>query len=116
MGSIFQPENDCLNLKDGSPEVKIMWERARDFLPTLNDAHAVPWYPLAQGLRPFTKKNVKVRAEKVSQTTVIHNYGHGGSGWTLAVGCARSAVFLLELTMKGETAEQANERLYPRSQ
>jgi len=113
-GSIIQPYNDQLDLTANSPEVEGMWKRARTFLPALNDAHPVAWYPLAQGLRPFTKKNVKVRAEEaISTVPIIHNYGHGGSGWTLAIGCARSAVYLLESILKGKTAKDANDLLYP---
>lgn len=120
VGSIFQPE---LSLSDTSPEVKIMWNQARSFLPALNDTKPRPEYPFAQGLRPFTKKNVKVRAEKfekvnteneLSYLNIVHNYGHGGSGWTLAVGCARTAVFLLEkILLEGELAEEVNRLIYP---
>lgn len=28
---------------------------------------------------------------------IVHNYGHGGSGWTLAVGCALTAVELVNM-------------------
>ncbi len=40
------------------------------------------------GLRPFRKSGVRLEREKVSDgRTVIHNYGHGGSGFTLSWGC-----------------------------
>ena len=119
VGSIIQPNNDQLNLAESSPDVDTMWDRACSFIPSMYDARNIQWYPLAQGLRPFTKKNVKVRADVLEvegkdAKPVIHNYGHGGSGWTLAVGCARSAVHLLELMMKeGKSAVEANEVLYP---
>jgi D-amino-acid oxidase len=42
------------------------------------------------GLRPFRKSGVRLEKEKLSDgRTVIHNYGHGGSGFTLSWGCAR---------------------------
>jgi D-amino-acid oxidase len=45
------------------------------------------------GLRPFRKSGVRLEREKLSDgRTVIHNYGHGGSGFTLSWGCAQ-AVF-----------------------
>lgn len=113
VGSIVQPRNNALGLGEGHPEVEIMWERARHFLPGLADAKPIPWYPLAQGLRPFTKKNVKVRADIHSNVPLVHNYGHGGSGWTLAVGTSRSVVHLLEMILvEGKTAEEANAVLY----
>jgi D-amino-acid oxidase len=41
------------------------------------------------GLRPFRKSGVRLEAEKLGDGhTVIHNYGHGGSGFTLSWGCA----------------------------
>lgn len=41
------------------------------------------------GLRPFRKSGVRVeRARLRNGRTVVHNYGHGGSGFTLSWGCA----------------------------
>lgn len=39
------------------------------------------------GLRP-TRPEVRLEAEQVNGTVVIHNYGHGGAGVTLSWGCA----------------------------
>jgi D-amino-acid oxidase len=42
------------------------------------------------GLRPFRKSGVRLERDQLSDgRTVIHNYGHGGSGFTLSWGCAR---------------------------
>ena len=47
------------------------------------------------GLRPFRKSGVRVEAEHWSDgRTVIHNYGHGGSGFTLSWGCAEKVLEL----------------------
>jgi D-amino-acid oxidase len=49
------------------------------------------------GLRPFRKSGVRVEAGKLRDgRTVVHNYGHGGSGFTLSWGCAREVVRLVE--------------------
>jgi D-amino-acid oxidase len=41
------------------------------------------------GLRPYRKSGVRLeRAQLRDGRTVIHNYGHGGSGFTLSWGCA----------------------------
>jgi D-amino-acid oxidase len=41
------------------------------------------------GLRPFRKSGVRVeRDQLLNGRTVVHNYGHGGSGFTLSWGCA----------------------------
>lgn len=46
------------------------------------------------GLRPFRPSGFVVRAEKMDNVTVIHNYGHGGAGITLSWGTAQLAVNL----------------------
>jgi D-amino-acid oxidase len=44
------------------------------------------------GLRPYRPSGFVVRAEKLDDTLVVHNYGHGGSGITLSWGTSRLAV------------------------
>jgi D-amino-acid oxidase len=47
------------------------------------------------GLRPFRKSGVRVERDRLRDgRTVVHNYGHGGSGFTLSWGCAREVVDL----------------------
>jgi len=41
------------------------------------------------GLRPFRKSGVRLERDQLRDgRTVVHNYGHGGSGFTLSWGCA----------------------------
>jgi D-amino-acid oxidase len=41
------------------------------------------------GLRPFRKSGVRVERDQLCDgRAVVHNYGHGGSGFTLSWGCA----------------------------
>lgn len=43
------------------------------------------------GLRPFRKSGVRLESARLRDArTVIHNYGHGGSGFTLSWGCAEN--------------------------
>jgi D-amino-acid oxidase len=45
------------------------------------------------GLRPCRRSGVRVEADKMPDgRTVIHNYGHGGSGFTLSWGCAQTVL------------------------
>ena len=47
------------------------------------------------GLRPFRKSGVRIeRGQLRDGRTVIHNYGHGGAGFTLSWGCAREVLQL----------------------
>jgi len=42
--------------------------------------------------RPFRPLGPRIEAEKFDAKTVIHNYGHGGSGWSLSWGSAEIAL------------------------
>jgi len=44
------------------------------------------------GLRPFRPSGFVVRAERLGDTLVVHNYGHGGAGITLSWGTSKLAV------------------------
>ena len=45
------------------------------------------------GLRPFRKSGVRIECgQLLDGRTVIHNYGHGGAGFTLSWGCARAVL------------------------
>ena len=114
IGSIVETNNKTLDLTKDSHEVETMRKRARTFLPSLNGAHPIPQYPMPGGLRPFSTKSAKVKAEEISGLKLVHNYGHGGSVWTMAVGCARAAVDLLEKFMdpKKPSANDVNKGFY----
>ncbi len=47
------------------------------------------------GLRPYRVGGPRVEAEDIGGKRVLHNYGHGGSGWTLGWGCASMVAELL---------------------
>lgn len=44
------------------------------------------------GLRPFRPSGFRVAAEKRDAMLLVHNYGHGGGGWTLSWGTAHLAL------------------------
>ena len=45
------------------------------------------------GLRPFRRSGVRLERDRLRDgRTVIHNYGHGGAGFTLSWGCAREVL------------------------
>lgn len=43
-------------------------------------------------LRPFRASGPRLDVEKIGGRTVFHNYGHGGSGWSLSWGSAQIVV------------------------
>jgi glycine/D-amino acid oxidase-like deaminating enzyme len=42
--------------------------------------------------RPFRAQGPRLDVEQVGQKTVVHNYGHGGSGWSLSWGSSTIAM------------------------
>lgn len=44
--------------------------------------------------RPFRPAGPRLEAEAIDGKTIVHNYGHGGSGWSLSWGCAAEAAQL----------------------
>jgi glycine/D-amino acid oxidase-like deaminating enzyme len=44
--------------------------------------------------RPFRAAGPRIETERVGEKTVVHNYGHGGSGWSLSWGSAALATGL----------------------
>jgi D-amino-acid oxidase len=50
------------------------------------------------GLRPFRKSGVRIECARLRDgRTCVHNYGHGGSGFTLSWGCAGEVVKMATL-------------------
>ncbi|MGN6150349.1 MAG: D-amino-acid oxidase, partial [Rhizomicrobium sp.] len=43
-------------------------------------------------LRPFRAQGPRLDTETIGHTLIVHNYGHGGSGWSLSWGSGTIAV------------------------
>lgn len=67
-----------------------LYQQAVALYPHLKDS---PITGSWSGLRPYRKR---IRIEKEPGENLIHNYGHGGSGFTLSWGCAEEVVRLME--------------------
>ena len=65
-----------------------------DFGPPLAPIRARPdrIIDIAVCLRPFRPAGPRVETERLGDTLVVHNYGHGGSGWSLSWGSSARAV------------------------
>lgn len=77
----------------------------------------MPAFALQVGLRPG-RASVRLELEQVElqeaaqqaqrrRLPVVHNYGHGGAGLTLAWGCAGDAAALVQQALLGEQAAAA---------
>ena len=66
----------------------------QDWPPPLAPIRAHPdrLFDIKVCLRPFRTKGPNLDVEQIGDCLVIHNYGHGGSGWSLSWGSADMAV------------------------
>jgi glycine/D-amino acid oxidase-like deaminating enzyme len=55
-------------------------------------AHADRIFRVTVCLRPFRAAGPRLDVERVGDKIVVHNYGHGGSGWSLSWGSSAIAV------------------------
>ena len=67
---------------------------ADDIPPPLAPVRAHPdrLFDITVCLRPFRAKGPRIEAEQIGDALVVHNYGHGGSGWSLSWGSANLAI------------------------
>ncbi|MBW8870111.1 MAG: FAD-binding oxidoreductase [Acidobacteriales bacterium] len=55
-------------------------------------AHKDRIFDITVCLRPFRAQGPRLNTETIGDTLVVHNYGHGGSGWSLSWGSGTIAV------------------------
>jgi glycine/D-amino acid oxidase-like deaminating enzyme len=97
LGSIIHQDSWLLDLTATCSDIQEMRGRCEDLLPSLKNACTDSSYPLSQGRRPMRLAHVRVEREEGktqsgAQSTIVHAYGHGGAGWSLAFGSARQVV------------------------
>lgn len=89
LGGVAIPDQE-----DRRPDTSItagILARAMDVEPRFDDSVVMG---AEVGLRP-SRPTVRLEAETVRGTRVVHNYGHGGIGVTLSWGCARDVLDLV---------------------
>jgi D-amino-acid oxidase len=66
----------------------------RAFVPTLAPIRAEVdrLFDITVCLRPFRAQGPRIEAEQIGRALVVHNYGHGGSGWSLSWGSGTIAL------------------------
>ncbi|KAG5884953.1 hypothetical protein JTB14_026551 [Gonioctena quinquepunctata] len=80
-----------------------IWRNCSELLPSIKSAEVIEHQV---GLRPARNKvrleaEIKSRKETNASLKIVHNYGHGGAGITLSVGCAAEAADIVEKLLKG---------------
>ena len=65
--------------------------RIEQMLPRMTSTNA--------GIRPV-RSEVRLELERVDDTPVVHNYGHGGAGFTVSWGCAREVLGEVDRALK----------------
>lgn len=78
------------DLTPESETIQSLYKQAVGLFPSLGQSPIIGSW---SGLRPFRKR---IRVEKEAGRNIIHNYGHGGSGFTLAWGCAMEVSAMIE--------------------
>jgi D-amino-acid oxidase len=96
LGGTVQANNWSLDVDPKDTEDIL--RKAKALSPAFNEVEVVEE---RVGLRPV-RKEVRLEAEPYGDKVVIHNYGHGGAGYTLSWGCAADVV---ELTNRVRHAE-----------
>jgi len=88
LGGVAQQDNWSLSPTD--KDRNYILKKCSQIIPELKDVEIIEELV---GLRPG-RTSVKLDKEIISNRTLIHNYGHGGSGVTLSWGCADDVVEL----------------------
>ncbi len=79
------------DLFGGVPPDRIGPDDPARFLAPLR-ARADRIFDITVCLRPFRAAGPRLDTERIRDTLVVHNYGHGGSGWSLSWGSSTIAV------------------------
>ena len=83
IGGVNQAYNWNLNVEQKDTEKIIA--KCQEINPKLKDIKIIN---ITVGLRPQRYK-IRIEKEIIANKTIIHNYGHGESGFTLSWGCAQ---------------------------
>ncbi len=64
--------------------VQPLYDRIPELMPVRAEVDRI--FRVTVCLRPFRAAGPRLDVERVGEKTVVHNYGHGGSGWSLSWG------------------------------
>ena len=102
LGGLAEPNQWDLNINlDNYAPIKAMYDRCLEFYEPLRNCQIDLDYPVAVGLRPFRKTNVRVEREPTGvyrgrRSRIVHSYGQGGAGFSLSFGCAANVADIVD--------------------
>jgi glycine/D-amino acid oxidase-like deaminating enzyme len=86
------------NLRVTPESRESIWKRVTQLVPSLEKAEVLwEWV----GLRPL-RQPVRVERDSIGGRRVVHNYGHGGNGFSLSYGTALHAAQLVKSSLEKE--------------
>ena len=99
LGGMVQPNQWNRNLTLQYPPIRRMFEKVKEFYPPLRNYGDDDVEEVLVGLRPARKGNVRLEWDPMCPS-VLHNYGHGGSGVTFSWGCAREVCAMVDRALR----------------
>ncbi|MEK8033086.1 FAD-dependent oxidoreductase [Ideonella sp. DXS29W] len=87
---------------DAGPSVSAPWAPPRALAPVRAVADRL--IDISVCTRPFRPQGPRIEAERRGGKTIVHNYGHGGSGWSLSWGSAQFALPMVLATREKQVA------------
>ncbi|CAH2087221.1 unnamed protein product [Euphydryas editha] len=94
LGGTHQKNNFCTEIDDNDKE--FILNECMELIPGIKHAKLISHWV---GLRPGRDK-IRLVSEEKDGKFYIHNYGHGGSGFTLFWGCASDVLDIFDNYMK----------------
>ncbi len=84
----------CASTTPQAPAIRTSGLAVEDIPPKLAPIRAHPdrIFDIRCCIRPFRVKGPNLDIEHIGDAMIVHNYGHGGSGWSLSWGSANVAV------------------------
>ncbi|KAK0422219.1 hypothetical protein QR680_007438 [Steinernema hermaphroditum] len=91
LGSLKQPGRSDMEITKADRDD--IWKRYLEIHPTFKDAKVIAEFPALRPERPEIRLETEMRrTPSGKEYQLIHNYGHGGNGFTLGWGCALEVV------------------------
>lgn len=99
LGGLVQPNQWERSLTLDYAPIRRMFDKIKEFYPPLRSYGDDDVEEVLVGLRPARRGDICLEWDPIC-SSVLHNYGHGGSGVTLSWGCASEVCALIDHALK----------------